>query len=138
MQCFVQQWNAHAIANNIAPVNYDELPFIHPWGRFVYDHDISTRYIDAENFCAAIGFTIEEHLERITAEAIKKKFFVYYLEDIDMDELPSNQVELLLTLFDEKHIMKIPPHISKTKDGRVARSPLNSPTKGFKSLGLQY
>ena len=121
---FVDQWNVKAaIPNNIEPLNYDDIPFIQPWGRFVYEHDKSTRYIDAENFCGKTELTIEEHLERITAEAIKHKYFVFYLEDIDMDTLPQNQVELLLTLFDEKHIMKIPPHIPQTTDGKVARSP---------------
>ena len=83
---FVDQWNVKAaIPNNIEPLNYDDIPFIQPWGRFVYEHDKSTRYIDAENFCGKTELTIEEHLERITAEAIKHKYFVFYLEDIEMD-----------------------------------------------------
>ena len=123
MKFFIEQWNLKsAIPNNIAPVNFDDIEFLKPWGRFVYAHDKTTRYIDAENFCVNTGLTIEQHLERISTEAVKNKYSVHYLEDIDMDNLPPNQVEVLLTLFDEKNLMKIPPHIRQTPDGRVDRS----------------
>ena len=118
---FIRSWNLNvAIPSGLDPVNKDDMEFIKPFGIFKYSDDKCTRYVDSE-FCESNGFTIEQHLEKIVKEANVQKYRVFMLPDIDLDDLPANQVELLLTMFETNQFMNLPSNYAKV-DGKLVKT----------------
>ena len=76
------------------------MPFLQPFGRFTKVKGKTTRCFSKENFCDAIGVTVEEHIEKVSNSAKENGYLVYFLEDVMFKDLPINQVELLFSLFE--------------------------------------
>jgi len=45
-------------------------------------------------------------MDRINCVALNEGYAVYNLEDVDIETLPTNQVELFFTLICKRHILK--------------------------------
>jgi hypothetical protein len=118
---FIRKWNFEvALPSGMDPVNKDDMEFIKPFGVFKYSDDKSTRYVDAD-FCETNGFTIEQHLDKVIKEATNQRYGIFILPDVNLDDLPANQVELLLTMFETPQFMNLPSNYAKV-EGKLVKT----------------
>jgi len=103
---FIKKWNqekAPYFDPILDPVNMDDFAFLHSYGKF--DYSKTTRCFSQDNFCNFHDVTVEDHIEKVNTIAKSEGYAIYYLEDVIMEDLPTNQVELFFTLIAQRHIL---------------------------------